>query len=428
MQEMNIYFLTLRGSHLFGLSPVTKESVALYAQLVSLFGNVVDGGITVNPAQIMTVDLKQKVNSFCDFIKPRFPVINKLEKVLRDVPEGEYFLVFPNSPITNDESLQLGNYLEAINTAKDEKEAFKLFTEKNEDIIKVFGDVLSNYDVTTVINNKQTCIGEPDKHKRVCRFCNRSMKDGVSFKNVAHAIPEALGNKSVILHEECDDCNSKFGRTVESDFTTYLEIYRVFWATPGKNGIPKIKYQNGYIENVDGKFVITHSPGDTVVDKKEMPNELKLLSFHSLSTVNIYKSLCKMALSILPNKEMAHFPKTISWINSALLGEQENNLPKVATLISHQMYAEVPALFLYIRKTSNKTLPHVVGEFKFKALIFVFIIPFSDEDDLEFVSKDEWDFFWKFFSHYNSVKGWTFQSYTSNKRGKISFNLKMEQR
>jgi hypothetical protein len=43
-----------------------------------------------------------------------------------------------------------------------------------------------------------------DKKKRVCRFCGKSPPD-VTFKKVAHAIPELLGNKSIESAYECGE-------------------------------------------------------------------------------------------------------------------------------------------------------------------------------------------------------------------------------
>lgn len=59
-------------------------------------------------------------------------------------------------------------------------------------------------------------IGEPQRDKRVCRFCGRSMPD-VKFKKVAHALSESIGNKHIINNEECDSCNENFS-IIEQDF------------------------------------------------------------------------------------------------------------------------------------------------------------------------------------------------------------------
>ena len=55
------------------------------------------------------------------------------------------------------------------------------------------------------------------------------------FKNVSHAIPEALGNKRVISLEECDDCNSSYS-AYEGELAKMLTVERVFAAARGKRG------------------------------------------------------------------------------------------------------------------------------------------------------------------------------------------------
>jgi hypothetical protein len=48
-------------------------------------------------------------------------------------------------------------------------------------------------------------------------FCGESSPED-TFKLEAHALPEALGNKSLTTTYECDACNQGFGRGIENDF------------------------------------------------------------------------------------------------------------------------------------------------------------------------------------------------------------------
>ena len=75
----------------------------------------------------------------------------------------------------------------------------------------------SNYSVC-IFNGqgRMQYIGETDKSKRVCRFCHRSAPL-TSFTHKSHAISESLGYKSLVCHEECDECNEYFSRTIEPD-------------------------------------------------------------------------------------------------------------------------------------------------------------------------------------------------------------------
>src|SRR5262245_16553961 len=51
---------------------------------------------------------------------------------------------------------------------------------------------------------------------RVCRFCDQG-KPYVTFKKKAHAIPELVGNKTLLTLYECDQCNKRFS-SFEDDF------------------------------------------------------------------------------------------------------------------------------------------------------------------------------------------------------------------
>ena len=65
-------------------------------------------------------------------------------------------------------------------------------------------------------------IGEPDENKRICRFCGKSVPR-VSFKKIAHAIQDALGNKLLFCYEECDTCNHDLAM-VEDQFRILMDF------------------------------------------------------------------------------------------------------------------------------------------------------------------------------------------------------------
>lgn len=65
-------------------------------------------------------------------------------------------------------------------------------------------------------------IGEPDENKRICRFCGKSVPR-VSFKKIAHAIQDALGNKLLFCYEECDTCNHDLAM-VEDQFCILMDF------------------------------------------------------------------------------------------------------------------------------------------------------------------------------------------------------------
>jgi hypothetical protein len=70
---------------------------------------------------------------------------------------------------------------------------------------------------------------------RKCAFCSKTEFDGASFKADAHAIPENLGNKRVVSHEECDTCNNDYS-ICELHLAKMLAVERIFSGARGKGG------------------------------------------------------------------------------------------------------------------------------------------------------------------------------------------------
>lgn len=88
--------------------------------------------------------------------------------------------------------------------------------------------------------NQENKIYLGEKYNRKCRFCNKI--DGeVTFKNIAHAIPEFTGNKKLIAYYECDICNSKFSRLLESHMANYMNFWHTFSQVKGKKGVPSFQ-------------------------------------------------------------------------------------------------------------------------------------------------------------------------------------------
>ncbi len=161
------------------------------------------------------------------------------------------------------------------------------------------------------------------------------------------------------------------------------------------------------------------------IEHNKETGELTVLleSNSKLKEVNIYKALCKYALSVIDSNELQYFEKTIAWINAN--NEQKINLPKIAYLIANPMFVDTPMLSLYIRKDNDYTHPHVVAEFKCKSLIFVYVLPFSSKDTQDFTENEKYNLFWKTFKHYDSTKDWVFYNCSDTKEKKYQFRMRM---
>jgi len=421
MKEIKITFLALSRTIELDIKS-DNEIDPILNDFLMVFDKEIDYEnfkININSLQQNTSDFKAKINAVVQkykFIDPKIQQINSYFKVLKD---DEYFFVFLNASISKEHSFQFYNYLSALECNED----FDKVTKQIDDLFSV---IMSNYEMFAFDENTRNNIGEPDKSKRVCRFCNKSNGD-VSFKKIAHSISEALGNKKIITNDECDTCNEKFGTGIENDLILYLNLYRNVFGIQGKNGIPKLKGKNFEIENkgkgtIEIKQILTDQE---INDPNRDDFKIKLESTQRITAQNIYKTLSKYALGVINRAQIVNFTDTIAWINGT---KDLDNIPKVAMLTSYDLFTTHPKLMVYLRKTNDYKLPYAVAEFRFTFLTFVYIIPNSNKDTTDFTRDDDFKYFWKFFKHYSSVPNWKFIKMNDNIARQFAVNLSFEKK
>ena len=347
-----------------------------------------------------------------DYFK-QAPILHRMHELIK-AREGEYCLLI-NQKIENaEESSMLMLYVQSLNETSSFEEASVKYKEKQSEREKLFGSVLENYQISCYAQDHEAkiiknFIGLSDKNLRICRFCRRSLETGATFKSTAHAIPEALGNKKFILNEECDECNRFFGSEIEPDIINKLSLIRVMLGLKGKKKIPTVKHKDGAYTNEDGRFVIqareTTSPDEHGNFRAEVTHTERHIP------VNFYKALCKIALSLIDDKELTFFSDTVDWIR--LNKHSERELPKIESSVSYSRFSPSPSISLYKRKEdASSDIPHVICEFVLGPLIHVFILPFSKKDTTEYTGSLQNHNFWNLFKHYHQLD-WESHSYDS---------------
>lgn len=162
-------------------------------------------------------------------------------------------------------------------------------------------------------NNNNNII--QDQKQNVCRFCLRDLRF-TSFKNESHAISHCLGNKTIVLLNECDKCNSYFGDTFENDLASYTLPIRNLNSIKGKKKKPKYKSNDKktILESVKEKerFLKILTQKDSSFIEYEKENNCFKLEFdiEPYTPLNVYKSLVKMALSVMPEEYLEKFKLT----------------------------------------------------------------------------------------------------------------------
>lgn len=348
------------------------------------------------------------LNNLINDIASTSPQIHQIRKFCdKNILDGDFFVITGRKP-TKEENDRLVESLLLLNR-----------NHTSEDLR--FMDFLrTNYDFYAVLGRERVLLGnEKDKTKRVCRFCKKKHPE-VTFNVEAHAISEALGNKTIICLDECDICNKEFGKGegIESDFITFFDIDRMIAQIRNKdNNIPKIEFPEYKLSVVEDKITLKFKKESNRNLTPEIINELKPKEY-SINLQNVYRALCKYFINVVSPDVLPHFFETISWIKGKAKNEK---LPKVAIATNTKIHQQ-PTLTYFIRKVEDQHLPYCIGELRFAQLIISYIIPFSDCDSCDFTDEDSFNNYWKYMQHYQILK-WNFLDLSEDKKQKFSMKF-----
>lgn len=403
MNALRIFFMTSNDGMEIALQPITDESAELFNNLMQCFGELKDGCLNIKAEQQANKETKEKLEKISDEFSPQLPALKNLSKKISDLKEDEYFLILQALPTDTKSKHQLEIYLNFINKKKGQNFTGEEFKAELDRAQEMFLDLLDNYNIDQPRTDRRTIIGTKNKSSRICRFCEKGISDGATFRKVAHAISEGLGNKNIILADECDSCNEYFGKEIEPQLITHLDIYRAFLGIKGKKGLPTITFKNGKITHNDEMAVVITRDFEKISDEEFV---VMLETNNKFNPLKLYKALVKIALSTISSDVMHHFRTTYEWLSSDKGATVE--LPKIARCVLHSGFTKHPEITNYVRKSDDYSLPHLFSEFRIGSFLYVFIVPFSKKDQLQFVDPAEYESFWNRLEHYATVKTWKF--------------------
>lgn len=367
-----------------------------------------------------TEELRGKVSDLVKKLATINPQIHRLRTYFEsELKLNEWFFLAVDETLNQAQIDQILIELLSIDADEQHKEQ----ANKTLDVLQKLRSV---YDIKSYGEFTKEWVGEPDKQKRVCRYCHRSMPE-VTFKKVAHTISEALGNKSIKTNDECDECNQFFGDTIEQDFLSIFDIPRLFFGIKSKNGFPHKFVGNNYIIEKDdiGTIKINYrmKEGEQRPSETEICERLMLTPNRSFPEQNIYKALCKYVYGVLDDETLKSFERTRKW----LIGKSvETKLPKLSQFY-HPHIMEHPRIMLYVRKPEARNdLPHVVAEIRIINLAFIVILPFSDKDICLYETEEDYMRFWHYFDIYSALPDWSIgdcNGLTCN-QPKVALNIK----
>ena len=431
MYKFSIY--SKHGDHIFTLEQENDVTEAFYTKLLFLFSDVDYEKNIINFSCLhqMNDTIKENISELTKNYERIDLQVRRIKKWFDEIQNGEYFYTFLETEFHPFEILFIFGSIDLLNRGvpyKDlEKEMEGVFTQQK----ILFSDLFDKYYITAYSPLKKHTYGNMDKISRICKYCGKSISDSATFYNEAHAIPESLGNKTIFSADECDFCNDFFSKTIDADIYEYLKLFRTLYGQKGKTGVPVLKFKNG--------TVITHDGEKAVILQNVNENEGKInfsgnnfiipLEFtNKINFMNIYRSLVKYVLAVITNDEIINFSQTIKWIMNIKNNGDTLDLPVIAMRIDEANYYGQPILMIYKRKFDDSSLPYMYAELRITNFIFVYIIPFSNKDSINFGEDKYFDNFWQFNKHYSRINDWVYNKFNLDLPKETILNMKMSKR
>lgn len=247
-----------------------------------------------------------------------FPELHKVKSFLSLLPNGHFFVIMNGRLEDTNACLQYFSYLEKHH------EEHGIRIERSIDTLD-WGALPQMYNIA-MYGHQRERIGTWRKDQRVCRFCsgkigetNRFNKE-VTFNNNAHAFSEALGNKNVILYEECDACNERFGSDTGIEFSliALLKMFRAVYSLRGKNGMKAVDGEN-FTLWADGESIDIKYDGNILEELELEKLNLELVLKDKFIPQNIYRCLCKFVLSVVDSDDIEFFSKLLNGSTTTLM-------------------------------------------------------------------------------------------------------------
>ncbi len=339
--------------------------------------------------------------------------LNNIKSQLNEIPFNSKFIVLHGY---FDEEY----FLSALKREVYKLNNFKAYTSQLSQIYELF----TQYRTFEFYGKgEKVYIGERDKEKRVCRFCGKRIPE-VSFSgSKSHAISEFLGNKTLICLEECNSCNSKFGRTIEPEFSRMISPALSILNIKGKKGYRKTRGKNFVMEHRkpsdENLFSLNFEYHGVVIDG------VRHFDASSIKYVpqDVYKCLCKYVISLIDSKYLPYFQETINWINSPT---RYCKLPKIA--ISMSGIYQAPYMKVYVRMDSNDDVPYCIAVLSACHEVYTFMVPFCNQDKHCFTTSKRYMKFKELVCSLSPIKKWKFEdfSYSTKRPCPNSFDFRVE--
>ncbi|MDR6785292.1 hypothetical protein ABIE26_003991 [Pedobacter africanus] len=218
---------------------------------------------------------------------------------------------------------------------------------------------------------------------RTCRFCKKQYPD-VEFKHDPHIIPQLLGRNFGVSDYECDDCNNLFSR-YENALADYLGLVRTFYAA-GKSTIPTFKSPQDSIiarmaETNGDKNGITISNLNHNRFQVDIETGINTITYtkNSYIPVNVYKSILKIALTLIPASQIYSYNMMFDFISNDTNDIAYVQFAKVFSYTTNHRI-DNPLCCLFQKKDRNLPRPTHLFKLYFENFVYEIFIPYYTND------------------------------------------------
>lgn len=385
---------TIKTFRFEGLEGISAAVIGLFTGAGLIEGN--DSAALLR----YTSSFREALTTFVSKWRDKCKYVNRLNDFFKQVIDGEHFAFVSHQPELpfgdfQSKNLNIQSYRLHLKCLASGIE-YKPHTHTN--FLATEGLALTRYrSLYFGYESEEVRIGEPDKRKRVCRYCGRQMPE-ITFKKDAHAIPDALGNKQLICNEECDKCNHRLS-SIEDSLTSHMEYNRVECLIPNKNGkIPEVEGRDFVVRrNADGTPQIIVDGSKTTLRKNPDGSlSLRINGAKPIYDNDIYKTLVKCVIGLLPTEELPHFKNTIEWINGTLFGD---SYPSIYKVYLNGVNVQ-PKCKIFLNQKQIPYSPYCTALLYICDMVYMFVVPFVTIDAGRFKYDRDLIQHWNDFIHF----------------------------
>lgn len=263
------------------------------------------------------------------------------------------------------------------------------------------GSVGKAFDSFHQVYEPDLIVRHPDKKpkllspvKRACRFCFQEYPQ-VTFRKVAHLLPQFMENKNIIHDCECDSCNQLFA-TYEDSFSKFMGMHRTTEFIKGQAGIPSFKSGDGkftmrYATGSDGKHLLKIEGNAEEMNGIEGGIEFRARK-QAYTPLHVMKCLYKIGYSVIDPADLVHFNPTRKIITTSELDHLLTNFAgAVRFTLPHPAHS--PMAVRYKKKVSARSVPHpsTVISIHFGRYTYQFFL-IDNRDTFMFAQGEPFDF------------------------------------